>query len=194
MRIAVISPHLDDAVFSVGERMLQQAEKGNDIVTVCPIAGVPHEEPHRSKYLTLLKEHDEVCVAMGWQNILGPFFDDAVPQERRLPGVMREWLLGVIRECRPDRVWSPCGIHHPDHLWVAREMPLIAGVVWCVYDELPYHSLYPEIQTQHGAFVPYTRDPKVTLRKRWACNMYASQMNSPDLEKHLYLPERLWEA
>lgn len=187
VKIAVISPHADDAIFSCAEHMLSRPEHEFTIIT--PFMGIPEGEPHRSKYITLTQEHFAACTAGGWGIINGPFFDDAVPEKQPVPYALDAWLDLWLRNDDFEMVWVPWGIHHPDHLQVVRSLaPTIPQVV---YEELPYFDLYPAPRGAEAGMVPLTYDPMMTGRKRELCRMYASQVDE-QLEQHLYHPERIW--
>ncbi len=189
MNVAVISPHLDDAVFSVAEHMLSHPDWKFTIITPC--AGIPPDATGEAKYLRLLAEHDEVCEAGGWNYVNGPFLDDVYgPDNLNGLGV---WLRRVLRHGPSDQYdewWVPMGIHHPDHLEVRR----VAGRIgrptarFLEYEELPYRVLYPPSRGRDG-LIGY--DPSMLERKRELCRMYASQIG-PEIERCLYVPERLW--
>jgi LmbE family N-acetylglucosaminyl deacetylase len=186
--IGVVSPHLDDAVFSVAEHMI-----GHDPVTIiCPFGGVPEDEAGRTKYLTLLTEHADVCNAFGWGSSVGPFLDDVYIETRSIR-LLDEWLSQTLKGF--DEVWFPFGIHHPDHRLVAKACRSFwngDGIGVCVYEELPYRVLYPDLSPMHtiGELLGYT--PRLEQKKA-ACRTYASQIND-DIERCLYVPERLWRV
>lgn len=185
MNVAVVSPHADDAVFSCAERMLSRP--GDFFTIICPIMGIPAEDPGRKKYIILTEEHRMVCDVAGWDFINGPFFDDAVEQEQP-EFSMAAWLTNIwdFKE-----VWIPRGIHHPDHLWVARSIPPTDSAKVLIYEELPYWRRYPG-PPPLGRFIAYNRTNEIVHKKMELCRLYESQMQSPDLEKDLYMPERLW--
>ena len=191
MRVAVISPHLDDAVFSVAEHMLSRPDWEFTIVT--PFGGQPLDEPHRSKYLILHDEHQRVCEFAGWDFINGTLLDDAArvfPWNSDDTEFLREWLGDAVAGF--DQVWWPLGIHHPDHLLVA-EAECGPGV-YRTYEELPYRVLYPpqdELTMLHVGVRRVGYDPSNLFKKKELCRMYASQVDD-QLERSLYVPERLW--
>lgn len=184
MSIAVVSPHLDDATFSVGEHMIGH----NPVTIVCPFGGVPDDTAGRTKYLTLLAEHANVCNSYGWGSHVGPYLDDVYDDSRSLSGLQR-WLLDAVDGFTD--VWIPWGIHHPDHKEVAGACKVLAdygdcGI--CIYEELPYRVLYPVSPLFFGTLLGYT--PRLRA-KQDACRTYASQINE-DIERCLYVPERVW--
>ncbi len=190
MKVAVISPHLDDAVFSVAEHMLSRPEWEFTIITPC--AGYPPDEAGAAKYQRLLGEHDEVIEATGWKQVNGPFLDDVYGPDN-LDG-LPDWLHGWLQPGRGDLYdewWAPMGIHHPDHLEVRRVVGRIGrpAARFLEYEELPYRVLYPPQRGRNAELIGY--DPSMLERKRELCRMYASQIG-PEIERCLYVPERLW--
>ncbi len=182
MRVAVISPHLDDAVFSVAEHMLSRPDWDFTIIT--PFAAAPEGN---EKYATLRAEHSAVCAAGGWTEVNGPFFDDAFATRTDI-STLRLWLQ-LATPPDVEAVWMPVGIHHPDHRSV-RAATRNDGTPFWLYEELPYRVLYPrEFGLQARKMVGY--DPSMLERKKELCRMYASQIG-PDIERCLYVPERLW--
>ena len=185
MRVAVISPHLDDAVFSVAEHMLSRPDWHFTIIT--PFAAAPEGN---EKYATLRAEHAAVCAAGGWTEVNGPFFDDGfdIPPDVKS---LQLWLALAIGPS-VDEVWAPVGIHHPDHRTARLALAEVGGgtsQMW-LYEELPYRVLYPaEFGLRARQLVGY--DPSMLERKKELCRMYASQIG-PDIERCLYVPERLW--
>jgi LmbE family N-acetylglucosaminyl deacetylase len=192
MRVAVISPHLDDAVFSVAEHMLSRPDWEFTIVT--PFGGQPLDEPHRSKYLILHDEHQRVCEYAGWDFTNGPFLDDAAAgSEPWHEELLSDWLHGVTKDF--DSLWWPVGIRHPDHravryaLHSSVVLDAVVDRLW-LYEELPYRVLYPFCpDSDFGTIIGY--DPSNLHKKRELCRMYASQVDD-QLERCLYAPERLW--
>ena len=188
MRVAVISPHLDDAVFSVAEHMLSRPDWESCIVT--PFGGQPTVEPHRSKYITLHEEHRNVCELAGWDFINGPFLDDAArldPWSASQGDFFQDWCREVLLGF--DAWWWPQGVHHPDHLLVGHYAYSRPGIAQCVYEELPYRVLYPGPSPSMGRLEGY--DPSHLQTKKELCRMYASQIDE-QLERCLFVPERLW--
>lgn len=187
VRVAVISPHLDDAVFSCAERML--ARPNDEFTIICPYAEAPKAEPHRSKYETLRAEHSAVCRFAGWGEINGPFYDDAINDDQSKVS-MEAWLDHWLRYGEYDEVWSPYGIHHPDHHRVAGAMAFVqCGAL--LYEELPYYVDYPDQRPsmEFAEFVPYTRTLKI--EKMRLCATYESQVDE-DVLRRLSAPEMLW--
>lgn len=202
-RIAVISPHLDDGPFSVGEHMLSRPDDEFTIVTIC--GTVPSADPHFDKYMTLLHEHDEVCRRGGWAQINGPMLDDAAAGYPVRVDEAVDWLTSVLQRTSPnafrdlyDEWWVPFGIHHPDHRSVRRAVCHIGRPSARIrfYEELPYRVLYPAEAVQlragvWGELVGLGPLGEQLEAKQRLCRLYSSQMG-PELERTLWVPERLW--
>lgn len=211
MRIAVISPHVDDAVFSVGEHMLSRPD--DEFTVVCPCASMflPAEEPDHSKYRTLLAEHDNAMARGGWKALNGPFFDDGARSrgngrdmlDLKLWNVLEIWLSSALQATSDsafrdlfDEWWVPFGIFHPDHIDVAMAAARISRPTarFSVYEELPYRVKHPEqapLVTGRYELTGFGPLGEQLDAKRRLCNVYASQIG-PDIERCLYAPERLW--
>lgn len=197
MKIAVISPHLDDAVFSVAEHMLSRPDDQFCIVTPCGGIDGP-DDAYRAKYLRLHREHRDVLMATGWGATDGAFLDDAAgPDGLRN---VQSWLEHVLQEGGRDLFdewWVPFGIHHPDHIAVHAACARIGrpSARYVLYEELPYRVLYPPMILPpialQGEMDGY--DPSMLERKRELCRLYVSQIG-PEVERCLYVPERLWRS
>jgi LmbE family N-acetylglucosaminyl deacetylase len=158
--VLVISPHLDDAVFSCGQ--LVAAHPGASIVTV--LAG----EPPGSQPLTewdaasgfssagealraRLAEDAAGCAAIGAARTCLDLLDG---QYERPPGHderLRAELERVIGEHAGGSVYVPLGIRHPDHQLVgdtARDVCAALGAPVVVYEDLPYRVEEPD---EHAA-------------------------------------------
>lgn len=198
MRHVILSPHHDDALFSVGETMMQMIGQDEQVTVATPFAGVPTDEWGRAKATRLEKEHAEVMTAMRARWVNGRWLDDCYPQENH-DGLTR-WISNLMNEA--DTIWVPVGIHHPDHLTVAssarhayqasRHRPRLV-----VYEELPYRVLYPShavarlaewADVEGHEMVGHSHHLEA---KRDLCRRYESQMGE-DIERCLFVPERAW--
>lgn len=211
MKIAVISPHVDDALFSVGEHMLSRPN--DEFTVVCPCAApfLPAEEPDHSKYRILLAEHDDVMARGGWKALNGPFFDDGARSrghgrdmlDLKHPHILEMWLVSALQFSNDDAFrdvydewWVPFGIYHPDHVDVAMAAGRIARPTarWSIYEELPYRVDHPEYAPRVSGRYELTGFGPLGEQleaKRRLCHVYASQIG-PNIERCLYAPERLW--
>lgn len=198
MRHIILSPHHDDALFSLGETMMQMIGRDEEVTVATPMAGVPADHWGQTKALRLDAEHVEVMKAMRAHMVNGPWLDDCYPAEAH-DGLDR-WIGNLMNEA--DVVWVPAGIHHPDHITVAaaaqgayqacRRRPKLV-----VYEELPYRVLYPEEAVRVVELWRLGHDAQMVghshhlAAKRDLCRRYESQMGE-DIERCLYVPERAW--
>lgn len=159
MTAHILSPHLDDAVLSMGQTI---AAMTDDVEIVTVFAGVPagdvwtrydqvtgFPDSHRA----MLQRRAEDRAAIGK---LGPhtrvkhwdYFDY---QYDHLPREITNLRMDIRTLFEDGPVYAPLGIGHPDHRLlgeVAREAcPLRIGKTLIgvyVYEELPYRVLHPE--------------------------------------------------
>lgn len=196
-KVAVISPHCDDAAFSVAEHMLSREQ--DSFTIMCPLNGIPTYGKGIEKHQTLLEEHVAVCRAGRWARIDGEYLDDVYKDDHTIDDLDRWFRARQLGDY--DQVWLPAGIHHPDHVMVREACDMAirhvgASVKRFMYEELPYRVLYPELAITVVNFYPHLPDlvgydPKVLTRKKELCRMYASQVDA-QLERHIYATERLW--
>lgn len=186
----VLSPHLDDAVFSVAEAI---AADPRGVVVACPFAAIPTDPAGREKYQVLHREHAKACDLLGVERVDGPFLDDVYP-DRPLYG-LPEWLTQVTADA--TEVWVPFGIWHPDHQLVAMLAQSLALQVPVVrYEELPYRVHHPHLTVAVASGL-YREGYRLRggLRDRAAklaaVRCYASQLQS-DITDSLLVPERVW--
>lgn len=176
-RIAVISPHLDDGIFSLGDFM-----QGKDITIITPFSATPNDDVGRKKYEILHREHRKACEILGVKNIInGPFLDDVYPNLDH--NALWEWLWAMTRDY--DVVLVPLGIRHPDHIATREAMDRIVGIKKMYYSDLPYATDYP---FYHDDIVkeltPYS------LKER-AVRAYTSQTKD-DVTERCMQREQLW--
>lgn len=192
MRV-VISPHLDDAIFSCGERLAD----GAPTTIACPFAGSPADAAGQTKYRTLRREHAAACVLLDVHHLEGPFLDDVYPN--RNIRALRGWISRAIHMA--NEVWVPLGIHHPDHVLVSTlTLGSITDQRVIVYEELPYRVLYPDLTVALVAALALLRPLQPQGRhlaldaKRAAVGCYRSQLRGGDIARSLFVPERAWVA
>ena len=194
MTLAVVSPHMDDAIFSLGEFI--SLRPGVAIIT--PFAGLPDDDVGREKYERLYIEHEQVCESVEAVAYNGPFLDDVYAETRDLTGLPK-WIFHTLYECDAHEVWVPYGIFHIDHQQTASAALTIAKALNLdvfIYEELPYRVLWPEQVKLTGKLAgARLQGPALNLdRKKELCAMYASQTEGDDIHRCLYAPERLWQV
>lgn len=209
MNIVTISPHLDDAVLSLGQFLAGVARS----VVVTVFAGIPEHglsEYDRSCGFTSSSEamrarraeDISACRSLNAEAVHLDFLDqqygtpadDAAISAALLPFYRSDWLILV-----------PLGIGHPDHVQVARcardarpEGTLIA------YEEAPYRVLWPEqaadvldkIRAEGWAVadLPYPLEVGARACKVRALAEYKSQFPTVEAasEPAILVPERAW--
>ena len=189
-RILILSPHLDDAPWSLCEHILTWLEDGDHVEVLTLFCGIPEDEAGHAKHTKLHAEHRDVearLSAVKWYQ--GPFLDDVYDPRPSLPDVA--YIIdGLAADV--DVVVVPQGIHHPDHRLLAEAWWMMSweryrGRVWR-YDELPYYVEYPEVLSTRGRPVG-CRD--FLEEKKRICRLYASQIG-PSVERSLWAPERVY--
>lgn len=192
MKIAVISPHTDDAIFSLGSFI---ASQWGDVTIISPFAGIPGAHFDGGigykKHTKLRKEHYEACQAIGARFINGDFLDDVYPGFNDQSELLW-WLQQQVKGF--DEIYIPLGIHHPDHI-VIRNLFVGNMKFTGFYEELPYRVLYPELaiemRVKHCMPNPETIVCSHKKKKEEAVKKYVSQI-SDELLKQLFVEERIW--
>jgi LmbE family N-acetylglucosaminyl deacetylase len=188
MTVAVMSPHTDDAIFSLGAYLATR----DDVTIVSPMAAIPTDPAGRAKHETLRAEHGRACELIGAAHIEGPFLDDVYPPSP--PAAIGAWLAPFLTS--GVTVFVPLGIHHPDHLLIS---DLLIGMLddtapVLFYAELPYRVDYPAKAAARLAHVaPLT---EITLAhdytaKAAAVACYASQIDD-SVRARVLVDEQLW--
>ena len=189
-RICVVSPHCDDAVFSLGEYMLAWVEDGHELTVFTVFAGVPDDLAGRRKHTTLHVEHHRAMRALGARGYMANLLDSVYPP-RPPVGEVAEVIDHALSSILPDIVIAPWGIHHDDHI-LTRQAVLHCShqKTLLFYDEIPYYVQYPEQACQDGTAAPLGFRSSL-LGKQALCSFYASQIDD-ELKRMLFVPERLW--
>jgi len=205
-RVVVLSPHLDDAVLSVG-----------DVLAVAPVAtvvtvfaGSPEAYPDPPSAWSLRcgfgpgddigalrraeDEHalhrlgaDPVHLAYVEHDYRTGPFDEAIPDG------MVDALATAVRAAAPTVVLLPCGLDRPEHRIVAAAAlslrAVLDGPTWVAYAELPYLCLPGVLPTRLAELVADgvvlepltpTSDPLARARKIEALEAYRSQVGPLD--------------
>lgn len=202
----VISPHLDDAVFSIGQILAATP----DSVVVTVLAGDPPDllsaydqsagfrssgEAVRARRA----EDHRAMTLLGGYAVHGPFLDGQYglhPSHAELVDWIRGQLEGPLAEhvAHDTRTLVPLGIQHPDHVAVAAAArEAVAGELW-IYEELPYRVNYPELTAAALAEIgpaPAHIDGGPYEIKAAAVECYQSQL-SPEMRRWVGVPERVW--
>lgn len=180
-KTVIVSPHTDDAIFSLGSYI---SLSNDDITVLTPFAKIPDDKVGKKKHTILRKEHTKACKFLGVKEINGEFLDD-VYRGRNL-SELKGWIYNNIKEF--DKIFVPIGIHHPDHILI-RNIIMNYFKNSIFYGELPYMVLYPEL------LKPYLKREYIkfehTKIKEQAVRIYDSQIDD-NLCKQLFVKEILW--
>lgn len=200
MTLVVVSPHLDDAVFSCGSLLAAQA-LGNRrpvVVTVC--AGVPEDDGYvtqldraagfaSSREAVLARRLEDLAAAdlLGYDavhlDVLDGQYDRDDPLDRR--GAIRSAVVDAVADLAAIgwAVIAPLGIRHADHRLVREALDPGADAF---YAELPYRVLWPEAMPEVAA-------PDLVLptcpAKEAAILCYRSQLGDGPPGQELYAAE-----
>src|SRR3954464_5598508 len=149
-RLAVISPHLDDAVFGAGE--LIAAHPGAVVITA--FAGVPPGDAltgwdrdcgfsgSRQAMFSRRREDAEALALLGATPCWLPFCDAQYAPSPEQSAV-RAALARELERHAPDLVAFPLGLFHSDHQLVSRAAQELveAGRIWLAYEDALYRRL-----------------------------------------------------
>lgn len=183
MTTVILSPHLDDAVFSLTEHMLTLT--GPFVVTTVFSEGNPIRNDENARALRLV----------GAQLADLGFKDN--PDRVALPPDLTPALIDATR-CA-DQLLVPLGIRHQDHVLVSDVATRhLRDRIIGFYEELPYRVMYPD---DRAARVAELADTFPTLEvdscggrlpaKRSAVAAYSTQLGE-DVQRCVYAPERVW--
>lgn len=191
MKFLVVSPHFDDAVFSIAEHMITWIEDGHEVQVLVVFGATPEGA---LKEQTIFTEHREAMGRLGveWHHLF--LTDDAhnqgedvVDRARRIHDDVKTVIDLVTAEVL---VW-PAGIHHPDHVAVATLRPVLPSQRVMVYDELPYFVMYPESVIKPLSRVREGSRSHMEAKGRLV-KCYRSQIGETEV-RCLMAPERVWE-
>jgi LmbE family N-acetylglucosaminyl deacetylase len=210
----IFSPHLDDAVLSVGQVMAGRP----DMTVATVFSGVPRDCRQLTTYdancgFTAASEaigarRDEDRAALG-QLDARPVWLDFIDHQYDQPAneaAVVDALAATVDEVVPTLLIGPLGLAHPDHHTVRRAFQRLVATTprveaW-IYEDLPSRVLWPEEVPEALAWWKGKgHRPELGFvgtgpleRKREALACYVSQLGLLDaLSEHAYLcPERLW--
>lgn len=204
----VVSPHLDDAVFSVGQ--LLAGNPATVVVTV--FAGIPEPDTvdgydracgfaNSEQAMRHRRKEDETALAMlGAEAVHLDLF--GIQYESHGDGEIADALDQVMSQFAPERVVGPIGLVHPDHQRVGagwrRVLHRYPGIEKLAYEDLPYRATFPRRSSAAiNAFVHDHDATEARLRtgevgaKACAMLAYTSQLRAATPLRCLE-PERLW--
>lgn len=210
----IVSPHLDDAVLSVGQVMAGRP----DMTVATVFSGVPHDcqqltsydancgFTHAAQAITVRRGEDSAALGvLSARPMWLDFADDQYEQPANEAAIV-DALAAATADVVPALLIGPLGLAHPDHHATRRAYQrLIADhptiEAW-IYEDLPSRVLWPEEVPEALAWWKERgHRPELGFvgtgplaRKQEALDCYASQRGLLDaLSEHAYLcPERLW--
>lgn len=202
--IQVISPHLDDAVLSLGQFI-----STGEVRVVTVFAGIPEEG---------LTDYDRSC---GFESSVVAMNDRRAEDAEALGelGARLVHLDYLDSQYRTDDIeealtqglfslggiptFAPLGIGHPDHELVARCcLKAFAPIDLFLFEELPYRVLRPEevwaaldrVKAQGFTVELYHPEQGPIERKLAAIKHYKSQFPDGATDPSLQVPERCWRV
>lgn len=212
-RLAVISPHLDDAVFGAGE--LIAAHPGAVVITA--FAGVPPGDAltgwdrdcgfsgSREAMFTRRREDVEALQLLGATPCWLAFCDAQYAPSPDESAVRAALALELERHS-PDLVAFPLGLFHSDHQLVSRAAQDLveAGRIWLAYEDALYRRLPGAVEARLAELARsgltaerMALSSKSAALKQQAVRRYASQLRgiaTPGRpgQEDLAEPERYW--
>lgn len=192
MSSIIFCPHTDDAIFSLGDYVI---DNNNDYTIASAFAGIPTDSAGYKKHTILRQEHDNACSMLGAKVINGDLLDDVYGKQDK--ELLVNWITETIKDYL--NVYVPLGIHHPDHIFLSDTLFEIMDNFdknYFIYSELPYTILYPELYNERlNKFQSKHKLNKIntnfTKRKYNAIKKYESQIKNNLIEK-LLVKENLW--
>lgn len=198
MTAIVLSPHTDDAIFSIALKLKEL----DDVTIITPFAGVPEDESGKIKHTILREEHQKACESIGAKFINGDFLDDVYGLPNRKD--VAAWLQSLDLTC--DELYIPIGIHHPDHLLTSNLMIALFNQFHInskfifFYEEQPYADNYPELLEIRRRYIAnavgsmdYTWVTRNSWKRKEAISSYESQVKNGLLDKLADAEERIWK-
>lgn len=216
LRLLVISPHCDDAVFACGS--LLQTYSGSTVVTVCaggpPPDGTLTEWDRSSGFqpgddvMKLRRDEDAHALSsLGASALWLPFYDDQYQCPVSRSDLARA-LSVVVETVAPHCLFVPFGLFHSDHRLTSDACLLLReehrGLAWYFYEDALYRCI-PEILSERlahlrirGIQARRVNLGPLSVDRKWAAvHSYASQLlalttpGRPGYED-VFLPERYW--
>lgn len=204
--IVVVSPHLDDAVFSVGQFLAGRS----DAVVVTVFAGIPDPTWPLTAYdrkcgfdsstdavLTRRAEDAAALAILNATPVHLDFFDHQYQQSNSATAMI-DAVAAVVAKVKPEYVLAPLGLLHPDHEMTT--VVVLGGVSAPIvfYEELPYRVDHPEAVT--AALEGLTGPQPAFIgtgpleRKLTAMWHYRSQVALIEFSNvhSMLVPERFW--
>jgi LmbE family N-acetylglucosaminyl deacetylase len=163
--IVILSPHLDDAVWSIGPVLKELAEHGHKltIITLFSLSVISGDDilPPAAGTPVRKAEDAVACQAVGCDDVVYLDFPDGILRDRSLETVFDpayktpEWLggklLAALTDVTPSQavLFAPSGFGwHIDHQLTARLASQLPQRT-IFYEDMPYASLTVKLQEAH---------------------------------------------
>jgi LmbE family N-acetylglucosaminyl deacetylase len=202
--VAVLSPHLDDGVFSLGAAVA--AARGSEVAVVTVFAGDPESEQPAGAWDTRAgfrtageaarrrrREDELACADIGAQPVWLPFSDHQYPRRGD-----ESTIWSAIEEAigEAETVFVPgFPLKHEDHAWLCGLVGErgLQGRRVAHYVEQPYAAAWTSA-TPPGRWSPLMAALPHRLAKLKACRRYASQLPLLAGDRRLLLLLTRYEA
>jgi LmbE family N-acetylglucosaminyl deacetylase len=207
----VISPHLDDAVFSCGDWIA--AQPGATVMTV--FAGVPSDFTGCTPWdaacgfagarqaVAARRAEDGAALAMLSAKPLWLDFLDSQYLHTPGDGELSEAIGGVLERTAPATVLLPAGLYHSDHVLVHAAMLRLCRAQpqrhWIMYEDALYRRGAGRLQRRLAALLddgfcatPVAARATHPGRKHAAIACYRSQLRALGQPADVVAPEGYW--
>lgn len=207
MKLLVLSPHLDDAILSVGQTIA--AYPNSTIMTV--FAGSPPKGTKSDYDLKCgFKDSNEAMEARRYEDRMAcaqllakpihlGFLDHQYKHQVGLENINAK-IMQHLEEYEYQIILAPIGLKHPDHIAVTRVVRglLETDIPIYYYEEIPMRVLEPELVAER---LDSDDEPKLKFigdggrdKKAMALMEYKSQIGTGVLDPSTcFVPERIWE-
>jgi LmbE family N-acetylglucosaminyl deacetylase len=209
----LVSPHLDDAVFSCGDWLA--AHPGTLVATV--FAGVPHGFARLTPWdaacgfadapqaMVARRAEDRAALAALSAGVAWLDFLDSQYLDSPGPEALREVLAAVLERSSAGTVLFPAGLFHSDHELVHAAMLALCSAdprrCWIMYEDALYRRGRGRLQRRLAALLgagwsatPIGAPAAATSPKRAALACYRSQLRALGQPADLVAPEGYWRV
>jgi LmbE family N-acetylglucosaminyl deacetylase len=203
MSSLIFCPHTDDAIFSLGDHII---DNDHFFTIASAFAGIPKDWAGYRKHIRLRQEHDEACSMINAKAINGDLLDDVYGEQNK--DDLIDWIKSIIINF--DNVYIPLGIHHPDHILLSDtlfDLMKDFDKTYFIYAELPYRMLYPKlhkerlnqfesVHTLENVPINFTQH-KIDAIKKYnsqVAHVYDPSYIDEDLIGKLLAEEKLWKV
>jgi LmbE family N-acetylglucosaminyl deacetylase len=213
----IVSPHLDDAVFSCGALMAMRP--GADTVTV--FAGIPSENQSLTDWDALAgfsnareamrsrREEDRKALHIFSARPHWLDFLDGQYEPQHAEGMLHAALMHVIHRFHPQHLFIPAGLFHSDHVIVHNVMLRLhhdfPDTTWWMYEDALYRRIdgllqerLAELLRERFHATPFNLTDSIYMEmKSVGMKCYRSQMRAlnsrSDYVSDLFSAERYWK-